>query len=189
MSLRFPYLAPSTGKPGQFLRPFLPVSILGVRGRRYFPRALLDTGSEDTIFPAAVAQIIGVDLEPRRGRKSILRWRGVTYPLLFGSVNLELSDGSESLSWPTEVGFSAAPIPYVLLGNNSCLEFFDATFLAGLERLSSMRIYPFREILDEVATNDCQAIRCSSRQYGSTRRLAQRGCSCRRSRASQSSTL
>jgi hypothetical protein len=105
------------------------VAIIGAHGRRYFPRALLDTGSEDTIFPTAVAGIIGVDLNDRSDRRSILRWRGAAYPLLFGNVTLELSDGSDALNWPAEIGFSDAPLPYVLLGNKGCLEFFDATFL------------------------------------------------------------
>jgi hypothetical protein len=105
------------------------VAIIAARGRRYFPRALLDTGSEDTIFPTAVAGIIGVDLHGRSDRRSVLRWRGAAYSLQFGNVTLELRDGSETLSWQSEIGFSDAPIPYVLLGNNGCLEFFDATFL------------------------------------------------------------
>ena len=129
MSLRFPYLPPSPAPVGQSLRPFVPVAIIGAGGRRHFPRALLDTGSEDTIFPATVAKLIGVDLQIRTGRKAALRWRGAAYPLLFGNANLELTDGSETVNWPAEIGFSDAPIPYVLLGNNACLEFFDATFL------------------------------------------------------------
>jgi hypothetical protein len=53
----------------------------------------------------------------------------VAYPLLFGNVTLELSDGSDVLSWPAEIGFSDARIPYVLIGNYGCLEFFDAMIL------------------------------------------------------------
>jgi len=129
VSLRFPYLPPNPAQAGQFLRPFVPVAVAGAGGRRNFARALLDTGSHDTIFPAAVAKMIGVDLQPRADGTSILRWRGTAHALLFGNVALELTDGSEVVSWPAEVGFSDAPIPYVLLGNNGCLEVFDATFL------------------------------------------------------------
>jgi len=129
VSVRFPYLAANPGQPGQFLRPFVPVAVIGSAASRYFPRALLDTGSEDTIFPAALASLIGVDLAARRGRKNVVRWRGANYSLLFGNVTLEISDGSATICWPADVGFSDAPLPYVLLGGNAFLEFFDTTFL------------------------------------------------------------
>jgi hypothetical protein len=89
----------------------------------------LDTGSEDTIFPAALANVIGVNLGARRGRKNVVRWRGAAYSLLFGTVTLDISDGSVTMNWPGEVAFSDAPLPYILLGNNAFLEFFDTTFL------------------------------------------------------------
>ena len=139
MSLRFPYLLPNppsiTGATvsnpasgSAFLRPLVPVAIIGQVTRRRFPRALLDTGSEDTIFPAPIATMIGAQLYRRGSQKSVVRWRGTTYPLRFGNIHLELTDGTTSWNWPAEVGFSDAPLPYVILGNNGCLEFFDVTF-------------------------------------------------------------
>ena len=139
MSLRFPYLLPnpqsvtgatvSNSASGTAIpRPLVPVAIIGQVTRRRFPRALLDSGSEDTIFPAPIATMIGTQLYRRGSQKSIVRWRGTTYPLRFGNIHLELTDGTSIWKWPAEVGFSDAPLPYVILGNNGCLEFFDATF-------------------------------------------------------------
>ncbi|TMQ34592.1 MAG: hypothetical protein E6K70_06850 [Planctomycetota bacterium] len=56
-------------------RPLVPVTLLGPTGRRrFFPRALLDPGADDTVFPLAIAGLIGVALRPDSGHA--LRWRG-----------------------------------------------------------------------------------------------------------------
>ena len=47
-------------------------------------------------------------------------------------MQLELADGISRLTWVAEVGFADAPLPYVLLGNNACLEFFDVTFFGQI---------------------------------------------------------
>jgi hypothetical protein len=135
--LRFPYLPePLTGPPPPTLpsgstvrwRPLLPVRIIGPTGRsRYFPRAILDSGADDTIFPLDIAALIGVALRPDTGQG--IRWRGQLYRLRFGDVELELADESGSAyHWPATVGFSPAPIRYPILGNAGCLYFFDTLF-------------------------------------------------------------
>jgi hypothetical protein len=87
---------------------------------------LLDSGADDTVFPLHVAHLIEITT---RGIGQQLRWRGQTYPLQFGSVELELVDRSGSRwRWPTTIGFSSAPIRYPILGNLGCLQFFDAMF-------------------------------------------------------------
>src|SRR5438876_9132216 len=41
-------------------RPLAPVTIIGPTGqRRFFPRALLDPGADDTVFPLAIAGLVG----------------------------------------------------------------------------------------------------------------------------------
>jgi hypothetical protein len=135
--LRFDYLSePLTGAPPPSLppnstarwRPLLPVRISGPSGRlRYFPRAILDSGADDTIFPLDVATLVGVTLRADAGHA--IRWRGQSYQLRFGDVELELTDESGSVwRWPATVGFSPAPIRYPILGNAGCLCFFDALF-------------------------------------------------------------
>jgi hypothetical protein len=136
--MRFPYQsgfvvgqAPPSLPPGTLLRwrPFAPVQIREPNGpaQRTFTRALLDTGADETIFPANVVRALGLTPLPAPGQQVV--WRGVYYPMAYAEVWLVLSDGLETYSWRTIVGFSPAPIPYVILGQTSSLEFFDVTFL------------------------------------------------------------
>ena len=135
--LRFPYQdEPLTNPPPPSLpalatvrwRPLVPVTIFGPTGkRRFFPRALLDPGADDTVFPLPIAGLLGVALLADGGHG--LRWRGQGYSLRFGDVALELSDGLEVWQWSAIVGFSQAPIRYPILGICGCLQFFDARFL------------------------------------------------------------
>ena len=136
--LRFPYLPePLLGPPppslpaGAFVRcrPLVPVRVVGPPGQsRFFPRALLDTGSDDTIFPLDLVPLLGIALRADSGQG--VRWRGQRFPLRFGDAELEMSDESGAVwRWPALVGFSAAPMRYPLLGNAGCLQFMDALFL------------------------------------------------------------
>jgi hypothetical protein len=135
--LRFPYQdEPLTGPPPPSLpaaatvrrRPLIPVTIIGPTGNsRFFPRALLDPGADDSVFPFALAVLLGATLKGDTGHG--LRWRGQSYSLRFADVTFELSDGIQLWRWPAVVGFSPAPIRYPLLGLSGCLHFFDARFL------------------------------------------------------------
>ncbi len=62
----------------------------------------------------------------------------------FGDVELELSDDVSVWLWPAIVAFSAAPLPYPLLGHCGCLEFINAKFLDAdrLVELETNRLYP-----------------------------------------------
>ena len=138
--LRFPYRPELVGVALRW-RPLTRVEIIAPLGRRRY-KALLDPGSDDTIFPLAIARRIGVTLRPETGET--LRWRGQRYPLRFGNVDLELTDNIAVLRWPAIVGFSAAPIPYVLLGTRGCLQFFDVTFRGDnrIVEIEPNRAYP-----------------------------------------------
>jgi hypothetical protein len=124
-------------------RPLVPLRILGPSGLlRSYIRAVLDSGADDTVLPMDVALIIGVATAPAAQR---LRWRGQTYSLQFGAVELELEDQTGMrCRWRAVVGFSPAPIRYPILGQAGCLQFFDAMF-RGLDRvveLETNRAYP-----------------------------------------------
>jgi hypothetical protein len=124
-------------------RPLIPVTVVGPTGtRRLFPRAVLDPGADDTVFPLAVSGLVGVALRPDSGHG--LRWRGQGYPLRFGDVTLELSDGTQLWRWSAVVGFSPAPLRYPILGICGCLEFFDARFLGQkhVMELETNPLYP-----------------------------------------------
>lgn len=134
--LRFPYQDEPLGSPPPpslpataqvRWRPLVPATVIGPTGkRRFFPRALLDPGADDTIFPSAVAGLLGVVLRANSGHG--LRWRGQGYPLRYGDVALELRDGAQVWHWPAVVGFSPAPLRYPILGICGCLQFFDTCF-------------------------------------------------------------
>lgn len=140
--LQFPYEpVPLTGPPPASLpsaatarwRPFAPVTIIGPTGvSRFFQRALVDPGADDTVFPLDIASRLQVALRPDTGHR--LRWRGQPFPLRYGEVDLQLADSGTVLRWTAVVCFSNAPIPYRILGYAGCLEFFDVTFL-GADRV------------------------------------------------------
>jgi hypothetical protein len=120
--IRFPYLVDlHTGV--LCWRPIVPVMVKGFVVRRR-ARAVVDTGSNDSIFPAKLANVLGIALG--KSISHALVWQ--SFPLQFATVDLELSDGWADFRWSASVGFSAAPIPYALLGIRGCLQFFDATF-------------------------------------------------------------
>ena len=150
--MQFPYQAePLSGPPPPSLpatatvrwRPLVPVTLIGPTGkRRLFARAVLDPGADDTVFPLAVAGLLGVVLRPDSGHG--LRWHGQGYPLRFGDVALELDDGRQVWRWSAVVGFSPAPLRYPLLGISGCLQFFDARFLgeSRFVELETNQSYP-----------------------------------------------
>ncbi len=148
--LRFAYLPESlVGAPPPSLppgstarwRPLVPVRIIGPTGQvRYFPRAMLDSAADDTLFPLDLTALIGVVLKPQTGH--VIRWRGQRYPLRFGDGELELTDESgSSWLWPAIVGFSPAPVRYPLLGSAGCLRYFDSVF-RGENRVVELETNP-----------------------------------------------
>jgi hypothetical protein len=150
--LRFPYQDELlTGPPPPTLsagatirwRPLVPVDIVGPNGLvRYFGRAVLDPGADDTVFPLDSAARLGIPLRPDTGHR--LRWRGQLHPLRFGDVELVLADANSECRWQAIVTFSPAPIRYPILGICACLEFFDVRFL-GADRIAELdptRTYP-----------------------------------------------
>lgn len=150
--LQFPYRdEPLRGSPPPSLpntatvrwRPLVPVTLIGPSGmQRSFPRAVLDPGGDDTVFPIAAAAALGIVLRSPSGHG--LRWRGQAYPIRFGDAELELDDGKAVCHWPTIVGFSSAALRYPILGICGFLQFFDARFLGAdlLVQLETNRTYP-----------------------------------------------
>jgi hypothetical protein len=147
--LEFPYQdEPLSGPPPPSLpstsrvrwRPLVPIRIIGPTGKqRFFSRAVLDPGANDTVFPLAVASLLGVILRSPTGHG--LRWRGQAHPLRFGDVEFELTDGHQVCRWPAIIAFSQVPIQYLILGLSGTLQFFDATFL-GADRLVRLEANP-----------------------------------------------
>jgi hypothetical protein len=132
--LEFPYLperihgAVPPSLPGSaryFWRPFIPIKVHCPAGFALsLHRAVLDTGSLDTIFPLTVAQAGNIPFLPDTGH--VLRWSGSVHSLRFASIELQIASRSASCRWRSTVGFSSAPLHYPLLGLAGFLEHFDA---------------------------------------------------------------
>ena len=134
--LEFPYLpervrgsAPPSLPAGTryFWRPLVPVKIACSSGMMvHLHRALIDTGSLETVFPLSTASVAGIAFVP--DTKHVLRWRGLPYPLRFGITELQLESAGNICRWVALVGFSPAPLRYPILGSTGFQEFFDVTF-------------------------------------------------------------
>ncbi|CAN5151308.1 hypothetical protein BH10PLA2_BH10PLA2_28900 [soil metagenome] len=116
--LQFPYLEePLTGPVPHSLsasssclfRPLIPLTVAGPSHRVIFNRAVLDTGSDDTILPLDCLLLTEAVPLPDRGQRIV--WGGKRYHLQYARVILFLAD-STTYSWPATVAFSAAPLNY-----------------------------------------------------------------------------
>jgi hypothetical protein len=117
------------GAPTIRYRPVVSVRVSGPAPLRHQWRigdAFVDTGTDFTVFRQQIADLLGLSAFVHNLHH---RWKGHSYSVRFSRVGLELSDGAATASWPANVGFTEAPIPYdCLLGQTGFLEFFDATF-------------------------------------------------------------
>ncbi|HKI30383.1 MAG TPA: hypothetical protein VKA46_00730 [Gemmataceae bacterium] len=138
-----PYPVISLG--GRFVRPrpLVDVSVIGRHGTR-IRQALLDSGADDTVFDAALAAVIGVDLTNAATVSVNLAAAGGMIPVRYAPVMLRLTDGREMREWPATIGFTSARLVYPLLGFAGCLQFFDAKFRGDVEivELTTNALYP-----------------------------------------------
>ncbi len=137
--MRFRYVALTTRRPVFPLggsqvryRPVIPIEIGSHLGSRTFD-SCLDTGSDDTIFPAYLAPRLGIDLtNAPEGEAGAIG--GVSVRYRYAPVTLRISDGHEESVWVGIVGFAAAPLRWAVLGHAGTLQFFDVQFFgAGRE--------------------------------------------------------
>ena len=132
----------SSGPAGDGVaRPFVSVRIRGPLAARRLKSALLDTGSQDTLFPMELAEPLGIPLGSER---DAIRWRGQRYWVEFHVVELELAQNGVAWRWRARVGFTPAPLAYGLLGQRGCLAFLDATFRGAdqIVDLDTNRLFP-----------------------------------------------
>jgi hypothetical protein len=118
---------PSLGGRSIRYKPLVPITVIGALGQEA-RQILVDPGSDDVVFPLALASRIGVDLTHALPGQS--RGVGSTQPisLLFAPVILLLDDGTERSRWRAVVGFTAAPLRFALLGIAGGIEYFRTTF-------------------------------------------------------------
>jgi len=123
-------------------RPLVLISVIGPSSTRPVD-GLLDTGADDTVFPEHLATILGLDLTNAPIGK--LTTATSTNALLrYAQVHLRISDGKEQREWPAWVGFTAAKLPFPLLGFAGFLQYFTATFHGDREQveLAVNSLYP-----------------------------------------------
>ncbi|MGE4001395.1 MAG: aspartyl protease family protein [Planctomycetaceae bacterium] len=116
-------------------RPIIPVIIESPAGRRLIVDALVDTGSDITLFPEDVASNLGIDLteSPARPLSSAL---GVIADYRSAEVVLELRRGtSELFRWRTSVGFLSRQMVYSIVGTKGFFEFFALRYDASAGQL------------------------------------------------------
>ncbi len=132
--LEFPYLprglrhpSPPNLPPGARFRfrPIVTITIIGPTARRQTD-AVLDTGSDECLFPFSFLKLIGGVPRIEVGHR--ITWRGTSHALVYADISLMLADRSSSYQWQATVAFMPAPIKYALLGMAGCLEHFDARF-------------------------------------------------------------
>jgi hypothetical protein len=149
MSLSFPYLQVAMGRPIVSLggklhrpRPVIGVSIGGPDGTIPYD-GLLDTGSDDVLFPEDVAALIGIDLiNAPQGMIGGLG-RGAL-PVRYAEATLRIADNQERREWRAWVGFVPVVRRYALLGFAGFLQYFTATFHGDREEveLTVNGLYP-----------------------------------------------
>lgn len=145
--MKFPYrqyhTAPSPTVSGGLLqRPEVPLRIIGTTGAVSL-WTLVDAGSDDTLLPLSVAQMIGATLDASQTWK-VEGIGGQVVPILLGEVVLELSDGHQTFRWPAKIGlvdFADPQDEVALVGHAGCLDYFRVTFDGHL-RILEVEVTP-----------------------------------------------
>lgn len=123
-SYRSPTAIPSLCGAVIRYRPVISLTVVGPSGKEA-PYALVDTGSDDVVFPMDLANRLGIDLTnaPQRQAQGVGSAGGV--PVLFGPVILSLTDSVQTVRWRATVGFTSAPLRFCLFGIAGGLEYFQ----------------------------------------------------------------
>jgi hypothetical protein len=120
---QFPSAIPSLAGSTTRYKPVIPITVVGPRSRET-AFVLVDSGSDDIIFPTALAQRLGVDLSQAPVRRSHGVGAAQAVPVLYGPVILVASDSVETVRWRATVGFVSVPLRFSLFGIAGGLQFF-----------------------------------------------------------------
>jgi hypothetical protein len=123
--IRFPYKAivvrgTRSGGSETVYRPLIPVLLHGPAGYEDL-RGLVDTGSDDTLFPDDLVRSLGLVLNPNE-HAVIAGIEGSMTVVRYGMVDLEIPGQGGGYRWSARVGFHAGP--RIVLGHSGFLEFF-----------------------------------------------------------------
>ena len=109
-----------------FTAPIIPFRVISDQGDAVL-YGLLDTGADETLLPMAIAEVLGVNLDPRN-RGTVLSASG-EMSVVYGDISLEIGRGRARYRWHTTVGFLSQPLEEALLGHRGFLQYFDVSFL------------------------------------------------------------
>jgi hypothetical protein len=115
---------------GEIYRPRIPVRIIGPkRSLQIF--GLLDTGADHVFLSASLAELLGI--EPSGHAETASGAGGHEIDVWPGFVEIEISQGGETIRWAAQVGFLAGDEnpPVAFLGHAGFLEYFMAVFDYG----------------------------------------------------------
>ena len=135
--IQFPYHEQSvhdaaSQAPETFYRPMAKIRIAGPKGFRDL-FALVDTGSDETLFPYDLVDRLGVTI--RDGHKNEIRGiGGHTTTIWYSTVNLELLTPGGGPRWSARVGFYLGARS--VLGHSGFLDHFTAKFNGRAKRLT-----------------------------------------------------
>lgn len=104
-------------------KPILPITVTGRAGSFHGP-ILLDTGSDDIVFPDHIAARIGLDLSQAPQRQAVGVGGNPPSLLRYGPVQLEFNDGRQSCRWNAEIAFAKSPMRIAIFGIAGGLEYF-----------------------------------------------------------------
>jgi len=131
--MNFPYRmyivsSSDTGELVPMLRPEINVRIYGPAGDAD-ALALVDTGSDKSIFPMSFASDVGITTTPGTGLGA-LTFGGHGMPLEYADVELEIPEFDPPLRWRTRLYFAdiSEETEQAILGHNGFLDYFTATF-------------------------------------------------------------
>jgi hypothetical protein len=134
--MKFPYtlnIVPSTetGDEIVLLRPEIPLRVYGPAGH-VDVLALVDSGSDSSIFPLSVATNLGIATTVGKG-PGATAFGGQRIALTFADVLLEISQvNGASIRWRARLCFADfADEKAVILGHEGFLDYFTATFLGA----------------------------------------------------------
>ncbi|MFM9964175.1 MAG: retropepsin-like aspartic protease [Planctomycetaceae bacterium] len=120
--MQFPTLAKD-----RIRRPIVPVRLLGPNGRWSTIDALIDTGSDITLFPERLAERLGLNLaEASEFPLTSALGTVATYRAM--ELKLEVRRFPETVRWQGLVGFLPRQMTYGLLGTQGFFEFFDLQY-------------------------------------------------------------
>jgi hypothetical protein len=117
-------------------RPVIPFRVLGSTSGAVF-YGLVDTGSDETILPRALATLIGIATDPANS-VTMLTASG-EIDVGYGQVTFELGKGKNLCRWSATFGIIDQPWEKAILGHAGFLQYFYVTLFGEKKQIRFRR--------------------------------------------------